>query len=114
MLVYLTSLYILYLAIDKKFRSQGYGTIALSEIDKMFKNKTKVLSVEKPQHPNDLPSRRIAFYTKFGYEFNDFEFVWLGQVYYSTHYGKYNKEKFLKLLLTLFPECTDIKDIEKF
>ena len=40
--------YIVYLAIDKEYRSQGYGTTALSEIDKMFKDKTKVLSVEKP------------------------------------------------------------------
>ena len=40
--------YIVYLAIDKEYRFQGYGTTALSEIDKMFKDKTKVLSVEKP------------------------------------------------------------------
>ncbi len=104
--------YIVYMAIDKEYRSQGFGTIALHEIDKMFKDKTKVLSVEKPEYPGDLPSRRIAFYKKAGYELNDFEFVWINQVYYSIHHGKYNKEKFLKLLLTLFPTCTDFKDIE--
>ena len=104
--------YIVYLAIDKEYRFQGYGTNALSEIDKMFKDKTKVLSVEKPEYPNDTPSKKIAFYKKSGYELNDFEFVWINQVYYSVHYGKYNKEKFLKLLLTLFPTCTDFKDIE--
>ena len=53
--------YIVYLAIDKEYRSQGYGTTALSEIDKMFKDKTKVLSVEKPEYPNDTPSKKSLF-----------------------------------------------------
>ena len=53
--------YIVYLAIDKEYRSQGYGTTALSEIDKMFKDKTKVLSVEKPEYPNDSPSKKSLF-----------------------------------------------------
>ena len=53
--------YIVYLAIDKEYRSQGYGTTALSEIDNMFKDKTKVLSVEKPEYPNDTPSKKSLF-----------------------------------------------------
>ena len=53
--------YIVYLAIDKEYRFQGYGTTALSEIDKMFKDKTKVLSVEKPEYPNDTPSKKSLF-----------------------------------------------------
>ena len=53
--------YIVYLAIDKEYRFQGYGTNALSEIDKMFKDKTKVLSVEKPEYPNDTPSKKSLF-----------------------------------------------------
>ena len=53
--------YIVYLAIDKEYRFQGYGTTAQSEIDNMFKDKTKVLSVEKPEYPNDSPSKKSLF-----------------------------------------------------
>ena len=53
--------YIVYLAIDKEYRFQGYGTTAQSEIDNMFKDKTKVLSVEKPEYPNDTPSKKSLF-----------------------------------------------------
>lgn len=40
--------YIIYYAIDEKFRNQGYGTQILKMLINMFKDKVKVLCIERP------------------------------------------------------------------
>ena len=101
--------YIVYLAIDKEKRNGGYGTQALKEIDELFKDKTKVLCVEKPISNEDIQSRRIGFYKRNGFSLASFEFDFLGQTYYTMYLGKFNKRKFIDFLLVCFPGCENFK-----
>lgn len=102
--------YIVYLAIDVKFRNKGYGTTALMLIDDLY-DKIKVLCVEKPNDATDIQSRRITFYKRNGFSLADFEFEWLGQKYYSMYKGEFDKQKFIEFLLVCFPSCKDFKKI---
>ena len=78
----------------------------------MYKDKTKVLCVEKPNSQSDLRTRRIGFYKRNGFTQANFEFEFLGQKYYSMYNGKFNKQKFIDFLLICFPGCKDFKDIK--
>ncbi len=104
--------YIAYLAIDEEFRNKNYGTTALNLICDLYNSKVKVLSVEKPYFPKDMPSRRIGFYKRNGFLIANFEFEWLGQTYYPMYNGKFDKQKFIDFLLVCFPESKDFKNIE--
>ena len=104
--------YIVYLAIDKNLRNKNYGTEALNEIFNLYKDKTKVLCVEKPNSQADLQTRRISFYKRNGFVLANFEFEYLGQSYYSMYKGQFDKQKFIDFLLVCFPGCKDFKDIK--
>lgn len=105
--------YIVYLAIDDKFRNKNYGTVALKLICDMYSDKTKVLCVEKPNSEHDIQSRRIGFYKRNEFSLADFEFEYLDQKYYSMYSGNFDKQKFIEFLLTCFPGCKDFKDIRR-
>ena len=104
--------YIVYLAIDENQRNKNYGTRALNEILNVYKDKTKVLCVEKPNSQSDLRTRRIDFYKRNGFTQANLEFEYLGESYFSMYNGKFNKKKFIDFLLICFPECTNFRDIE--
>lgn len=104
--------YIVYLAIDDKLRNKNYGTTALSLICDLYKDKTKVLCVEKPNTQEDIQSRRIGFYKRNGFTQANFEFECLGQSYYSMYNGKFDKQKFIDFLLVCFPGCKNFRDIK--
>lgn len=104
--------YIVYLAIDENQRNKNYGTQALNKIFNLYKGKTKVLCVEKPNSKEDLQTRRIGFYKRNGFTQANFEFEYLGQSYYSMYNGKFDKQKFIDFLLVCFPGCKNFKDIE--
>ena len=105
--------YIIYLAMDEKQRNKGYGTQAVKTICDLYKDKTKVLCIEKPVTQNDLRSRRIGFYQRNGFSLADFQFKFWGVEYFSMYSGKFDEEKFKEFLLVCFPECKDFKKIEK-
>jgi len=105
--------YIIYLAIDETKRSKGYGKIALAKINELYKDKTKVLCVEKPTTNIDIKSRRINFYKRNNFMLANFEFEYLGQCYYSMYNGKFNRKKFIEFLLICFPGCKNFKEIIK-
>ena len=106
--------YIIYLAIDKNERNKNLGSQVLEKIDDLFKDKTKVLCVEKPESADDIPTRRINFYKRNGFTLADFEFEYLGQYYYSMYNGAFDKQKFVDFLLTCFPGCKDFKEIRDY
>ena len=101
--------YIVYLAIDEQFRNKTYGSQALKDLCNLYKEKTKVLCVEKPITNTDMKSRRINFYKRNGFALADFEFDYLGSPYYSMYNGKFNKHKFIDFLLVCFPGCNNFK-----
>ena len=105
--------YIIYLAIDQEQRNKKYGSESLNEIYNLYKDKTKVLCVEKPLSNTDISTRRIEFYKRNGFELADFEFEIFGQVYYSMYNGEYNKQKFIDFLLVCFPGCENFNEINK-
>ena len=104
--------YIVYLAIDQEQRNKNYGTQALVELYKLYKDKTKVLCVEKPNSPTDMRARRIEFYKRNGFMLANFEFEYLGQAYYSMYNGNFDKQRFIEFLLICFPGCSNFKDIK--
>lgn len=104
--------YIVYLAIDEKFRNKNYGTTALNLICNLYDKKVKVLCVEKPHFPKDMPSRRIGFYKRNGFLIANFEFECLGQTFYPMYKGEFDKQKFIDFLFICFPESKDFKNIE--
>ena len=106
--------YIIYLAIDESERNKKYGSMALKLIDEKYKDKTKVLCVEKPLKKDDIKSKRIEFYKRNGFHLADFEFDYLGQVYYSMFCGNFDKEKFKEFLLICFPGCRNFNNILDF
>lgn len=103
--------YIVYLAIEESERNKYYGTKAVSELVKLYKDKTKVLCVEKPIVNNDLKHRRINFYLRNGFNLANFQFDYLGQSYLAMHNGKFNEKQFVNFLLTCFPGCNNFKKL---
>ena len=64
-------IFIEHFVIDENFRSKGIGTKMLETIKNHF-NSTVILEVELPY--NEMNKRRIAFYERNGFNFNDFEY----------------------------------------
>lgn len=63
--------FIMFLAVDKALRSQGYGSAILQEISKKYPNKKIIISIEPcDKHAPDLKIRKMrkAFYLKNGYQ----------------------------------------------
>ena len=104
--------YIVYLAIDKDKRNKGLGSQALKIIDKIYFNKTKVLCVEKPKLINNIRTRRIGFYRRNGFVLTNFQFEYYGEIFYSMYKGEFDKQKFIKFLLTCFPDCKNFIDFD--
>lgn len=102
--------YIVYLAIDENQRNKSYGTKALKEIFNLYRDKTKVLCVEKPNSQTDLQTIRIGFYKRNGFILANFEFEYLGQCYYSMYNGEFDKQKFIDFLLICFPGCKNFRE----
>ncbi len=61
-----------HLAIKKEFRGRGYGTKILKDIKQKFPGKV-VLEVEPPKDETTI--RRIKFYKKAGFHFNEHHYV---------------------------------------
>ena len=64
-----------YFAISPEFRSKGIGSIALEKFIADFSVTTLdtlVLEVERPT--DDVKKRRIAFYNRFGFRLNDYDY----------------------------------------
>lgn len=95
--------YIIYLAIASEYRNKNYGTTALKLICDMYKDKTMSMCVEKPEAPNDEPTRRINFYKRNGFKVADLEYIYLGQKYNVMYNGNFDEEKFVEFFTCLFP-----------
>lgn len=63
--------FIMFFAVNKALRSQGYGSAILQEISKKYPNKKIIISIEPcDKHAPDLKIRKMrkAFYLKNGYQ----------------------------------------------
>lgn len=95
--------YIIYLAIASRYRNRGYGTTALKLICDMYKDKTMSMCVEKPEFPDDEPTRRINFYKRNGFKVADLEYIYLGQKYNIMYNGEFDEKKFTEFFYCMFP-----------
>lgn len=69
MLIIKNTAYIMYFAIDKKYRNKGYGSYILDDLVKKYDN--VILSIEKTK--NEISLRRKRFYLRNGfYETNKY------------------------------------------
>ncbi len=103
--------YIVYFAIDKSQRNKGLGTLSINKICNFYKNKTKVLCVEKPTTEDPTKLRRIKFYERNGFLLANFQFNYLEQDYFTMYKGPLNKQEFIECLNACFPGCKDFKNI---
>lgn len=81
--------YVFYLAIDKDFRGQGYGSSVLELIKKHYGH-TIMLSIEEVDKKYDNYKQRIKrkqFYFKNGFQEMDFYFIEAGVKYEMLYYG---------------------------
>lgn len=62
-----------YLAIDKKFRGNKYGTEVLTKILKMLSDKLIVIEVE-PYDLNEIAKKRIEWYQRFGLVLSEYDY----------------------------------------
>lgn len=76
-------LYLFYLAVNKKLRNKGYGSIILKELKKLYKDKQIIIDLELIDSRcdnNDQRIRRRDFYIRNGYKFTG-----IGITYFKTH-----------------------------
>ncbi len=84
-----TKLYILYLAIDDKVRSKGYGSRILNII-KQLNDRTIFLSIEEvAEKHKDYSTRkkRLEFYQKNGFAKNDYSLKEMGQIFETLSFN---------------------------
>lgn len=83
--------YVVYLAIDKKQRNKGYGTLILNDIKLSYPNHTILLCFEEVNskyEDNDLRIKRQQFYIDNGFVNNGFLSKEGEVVYQSAYNGK--------------------------
>lgn len=76
--------FLLYLAVNDKVRSKGYGSEILSCLKKSVPENTIVFNVEKPNtnvDNNEQRIKRIIFYLKNGFQQTDYELVDGSEIY---------------------------------
>lgn len=104
-----------YIAVEKKCRSKGYGSLILSKIKEMFNNKPIVVDIEELDEKSDNCKekiRRKAFYKKNGFEFGKYNFWWEGFFMTYMAYGNVDGKEFMKYIVKIFPTIKNIKKIE--
>lgn len=102
--------YIVYFAIEEKYRNNGYGKQALSTLCSLYNKHTKVLCVEQPEEEDDIKTRRINFYKRSGFSLANFSFEYYGAKFYSMFNGNFNQKNYINFLLKCFPSCTNFNN----
>jgi len=99
--------YVLYLAIDKAKRGEGYGSHSLNAI-RSFKEKNRIfLDIESPMKSSDNYKQRLKrkkFYFKNGYELAEFKIIEMGETFEILSYGvkKVKKAEYFNILKSFF------------
>ncbi|MFI3262284.1 MAG: GNAT family N-acetyltransferase [Rikenellaceae bacterium] len=96
--------YIEHFATSPELRGAGYGKIILEQFIKE-NNKPVILEVELPDCT--LNKRRIAFYERLGFIFNDCDYA-------HPPYSNKKDDEFLNLKLMTYPKSIDETDVDKF
>lgn len=92
-------IYLSYLAVNKKDRSQGHGSLYLGELAKRYSDKTILLDIEFVENfedKTDIKTRRSHFYLKNGFAFSPVSSkIWGVKYNLMTMNGK-NDKQFVK------------------
>lgn len=67
-------LYVEHFAVAPELRGQGTGSLLMSEFRAAVGGKPIVLEAEPPCD-SDIAARRIAFYQRLGFEYNDYDYI---------------------------------------
>ncbi len=65
-------IFIEHFAVNERYRNQGLGSLILSELNSIY-DKPFILEVEKPEI--ELAKRRIEFYKRNGFFYNDYHYI---------------------------------------
>ena len=115
------AVFIFYLAFDKEFQSQGYGSEVLNTYKELFKDKQLILEVEKVDNKTPFESlrmRRRRFYLKNHFHLSHYETHFKGVDFQVMCTGKDLKVKSFKSILSALsqmgymPALTQLK-VEK-
>ena len=106
-IVYKDIVYIYYLAIEEKFRHQGYGTKVLNDIKVMYANKRIILMAETLDEKADNYQERVnrnKFYSKNGFVYQGYTVMEFEVVYDMLGYSnkKVSKKEFKELIKYYF------------
>lgn len=100
-----------YLAVDRKYQNQGYGTEIISWLKDKFNNKTLVVDVEeldKNALNNENRIKRKNFYNKNGFVDGKYCFMWEGVFMTYMNTQTINPDEFMNYIQIIFPTIKDI------
>ena len=118
-ITYKDIVYLFFLAVTPKNRNKGYGSIILSILKEMYKNKVLTLCYEEidNKYPDiELRKRRKNFYYRNGFKDNEMKTCEYGVNYETCYIGhhKVNFEDYLGLYRSVFGDRVNsiIKEIK--
>lgn len=97
-----------YFAIFKKYQSQGYGTLALKELQNKYSASNGIfieiekLGAGKNETENNLREKRFNFYKQLGFEMLNFDIELFKVIYTPCCFNYQNKEDIDFTIKTLF------------
>lgn len=111
--------FIMFLAIDERLRSKGYGSIVLKEISNRYSNKKIIVSIEPCDEAPDIELRkkRKAFYLRNGYRETGYRMELTGVVQeILVANGEFSKTEFRFFMVfysnaTMWPKIWQQKEL---
>lgn len=96
--------YILYLAIDERYRHHGYGSALLQKIQKCYTHTVMLCIEEVAPHYDNYQQRikRKQFYLKNGFQEMNFYFYEYKVRYEMLYYGPYLESRYFDELMYFF------------
>lgn len=109
LILYKDIVYIFFLAVSNKKRSQGYGTKILSYLKKRYKDKVLTLcyeEIDNKYEDNDMRKRRKSFYYRNGFKDNEMKTCEYGVNYETCYIGSHKVifKDYIRLYESVFGE----------
>ncbi len=103
-ILYRSSVFILYLAIDKDMRSKGYGTKILENLKERYSDKSISLNIEEVIECSNYEERlkRKEFYERNGFKVTGMYTREFGENFHILTHGNFNEEDFKQICKKIY------------
>lgn len=101
-----------YIAVKDGLRDVGKGSKMINFLKEKYNNKCIAVNIESSTVKCDNKKERLMrenFYYKNGFKYTGIQFKNRGETFNSYYYGDFDKEKYIKLMHSYFPDLTDMK-----